>query len=156
MAGDVNPDTVHRFTSVLNQLYLLQPGVHSAFPSQNDSFRLYWVDPGGPVVIILSSGCEVRGFDLGRDRWIFQSVKILTMTSFGREISRGSHVVDLRHVKAPQAEIRASDPNLSDFSHSMLEATLMIWGVEKCKTQRQQDCIDCVYCYSVCSVSSEI
>ena len=29
------------------------------------------VDPGGPVVIILASGSEVRGFDPGRGRWIF-------------------------------------------------------------------------------------
>ena len=39
----------------------------------------------------------------------FQSVKILS--SFGREVkpSRGSRVIDLRHVKEPQAEIRASE-----------------------------------------------
>ena len=41
----------------------------------------------------------------------FQSVKILSMTSFGKE-SRGSRVVDLRHVKEPQAEIRTSEQNL--------------------------------------------
>ena len=35
------------------------------------------VDPGGPVVIILASGSEVRGFDPDHGRWIFQSVKIL-------------------------------------------------------------------------------
>ena len=29
------------------------------------------VDPGGPVVIVLSSGSEVRGFDPGRGRLIF-------------------------------------------------------------------------------------
>ena len=45
------------------------------------------------------------------------------MTSFGREVK--PWVVDLRHVKEPQAEIRASEQNLSDFSHSMSEATLM-------------------------------
>ena len=44
------------------------------------------VDPGGPVVIIPTSGSEVRGFDPGRGRWIFQRVKTLSMTSFGREI----------------------------------------------------------------------
>ena len=44
------------------------------------------VDPGGPVVIILASGSEVRGFDPGRGRWIFQSLKILNMTSFRREV----------------------------------------------------------------------
>ena len=33
-------------------------------------------------------------------------------------------VVDLRHGKEPQAEIRASEQNLSDFSRSMSEATL--------------------------------
>ena len=44
------------------------------------------VDPGGPVVIILASGSEVRGFDPSRGLWIFQSVKILISTSFGREV----------------------------------------------------------------------
>ena len=28
------------------------------------------VDPGGPVVIILASGAEVRGFNPGRGQWI--------------------------------------------------------------------------------------
>ena len=58
----------------------------------------------------------------------FQSVKILSrllLPSEGKH-SRGSRVVDLRHVKEPQAEIRASEQNLSDFSYSMSEATLMI------------------------------
>ena len=34
-----------------------------------------YVDPGGPVVIILVSGSEVRGFDLGRVRWSFSERK---------------------------------------------------------------------------------
>ena len=76
------------------------------------------VDPGGPVIIILASGSEIRGFDLGRGRWIFQSIKILSMTSFRRQ-------VDLQHVKEPQAEIGASEQNLSAFSRFMSEATLM-------------------------------
>ena len=42
----------------------------------------------------------------------FQSVKILSMTSFGREVK-------LWHIKEPQAEIRASEQNLSDFSRSL-------------------------------------
>ena len=33
------------------------------------------VDPGGPVVIILASGSEVRGFDPGRGPWIFSEHK---------------------------------------------------------------------------------
>ena len=33
------------------------------------------VDPGGPVVIILASGSEVRVFDSGRGRWIFLELK---------------------------------------------------------------------------------
>ena len=32
---------------------------------------------------------------------------------------RMSRVVDLRHVKEPQAEIRASEQNLSDFSRTL-------------------------------------
>ena len=33
------------------------------------------VEPGGPVVIILASGSEVRGFDPGRGRWIYSERK---------------------------------------------------------------------------------
>ena len=33
------------------------------------------VDPGGPVVIILDSGSEIRGFDPSRGRWIFSERK---------------------------------------------------------------------------------
>ena len=77
------------------------------------------------MVIILASGSKVRGFDPGRGRWIFQSVKILSMTSFGMEVKPWIRVVDLRHVKEPQAEIRASVQNLSDFSRSMSEVTLV-------------------------------
>ena len=71
-----------------------------------------FVDPGGPMVIILATGSEVRRFRPSRGRWIFQNLKILSMTSFGREISRGSRVIDLWHIKEP----RASEQNLSDFS----------------------------------------
>ena len=49
----------------------------------------------------------------------FQSLKILSMTSFGREVKPGSRVVDLRQVEEPQAEIRASKHTLSDFSRSL-------------------------------------
>ena len=31
--------------------------------------------PGGPVVIIIASGSEVRGFDSDRGRWIFSELK---------------------------------------------------------------------------------
>ena len=48
-----------------------------------------------------------------------QSVKILSMTSFRREVKPGTRVVDLRHVKESQAEIRASEQNFSDFSRSL-------------------------------------
>ena len=39
----------------------------------------------------------------------------------------------LRHVKEPQAEIRASEKNLSDFSRSKPEATLMTYHIKKCR-----------------------
>ena len=42
--------------------------------------------PGGPVVIILATGSEVRGFEPAGIDGFFQSVKILNMTSFGREV----------------------------------------------------------------------
>ena len=69
----------------------------------------------------------------------FQRVKILSMTSFGREVKPWFPVVDLRHAKEPQAEIRAPEQNLSDFSSSTEKATLMAWDVkERRKTQVQQ------------------
>ena len=63
------------------------------------------------MVIILSTGSEVRGFDG------FFSERKSPEYEFLR-------VVDLRHVKVPQAEISAVEQNLSDFSLSMSEATL--------------------------------
>ena len=39
------------------------------------TFTFIEVDPGGLGVIILASGCEVRGFDPGRGRWIFSERK---------------------------------------------------------------------------------
>ena len=53
------------------------------------------------------------------------------MTSFRKKVKPWVCVVDLRHVKEPQDEIRASEQNLSDFSRSMSEATLMILEVKK-------------------------
>ena len=44
------------------------------------------VDAGGPVVMILSTGSEVHAFKPDRGGWIFQGVKIQSMTSFGREV----------------------------------------------------------------------
>ena len=50
----------------------------------------------------------------------FQSVKILSMTSFGKEVKP---LVPCRKFtarkKEPQDEVRASEQNLSDFSRSM-------------------------------------
>ena len=66
------------------------------------------------MVIILATGSEVRGLKPGRGRWIFQRVKILSMTSFRREVKPW-------HVKETQAEIRASEQNLSEFSLLTLE-----------------------------------
>ena len=44
------------------------------------------------------------------------------MSSFRREVKPWVRIVDLRHVKEPQAEIRASEQNLSDFSRSIIES----------------------------------
>ena len=33
------------------------------------------VDPGDPMVIIFATGSEIRGFNPGRDRWIFSERK---------------------------------------------------------------------------------
>ena len=78
-------------------------------------------DKSTPVVPGYHTRHWIRGsrVQTGRDRWIFQSVKILSMTSFGRDVKPWVLVVDLRHVKEPQAEIRAFEKNLSDFSRSL-------------------------------------
>ena len=34
-------------------------------------YKTLKVDPGGPVVIVLATGSEVRGFKPDRGRWIF-------------------------------------------------------------------------------------
>ena len=47
------------------------------------------------------------------------------MTSFGQEVKPWVRVIDLQHVKEPQAKIRASEQNLLAFSRSMSKATLM-------------------------------
>ena len=39
------------------------------------SFHKIHVHTGGPVVIILTTGSEVRGFKPGRGRWIFSERK---------------------------------------------------------------------------------
>ena len=78
------------------------------------------------MVIILAAGSEVRGFKLGRGRWIFSERKNLEYDTLRKGINAvGPRVVDLRHVKEPQAEIRASEQNLSDFSRSLQKVTLM-------------------------------
>ena len=78
------------------------------------------VDPGGPLVIILITGSEVRGFKPGRGSWILSERKNpgCDFLPEGKK-SRWSRVVDLRHLKEPQAEIRASEQNLSAFSRSL-------------------------------------
>ena len=38
-------------------------------------YQIQRVDAGGPVVIILAIGSEVRGFKSGRGRWIFSERK---------------------------------------------------------------------------------
>ena len=69
------------------------------------------------MVIILVAGSEVHGFKPSRGRWIFSERKNPEY-DFLRKGSKavGPGVVNLRHVKEPQAEIRLSEQNLSDFS----------------------------------------
>ena len=52
----------------------------------------------------------------------FQSVKILSMTSFRREVK--PWVIDLWHVKEPQANIRASEQNSSEFFTLTVESDI--------------------------------
>ena len=73
------------------------------------------VDPKGHVVIVLATGSGDRGFKPGRGRWIFQSVKIPSMTREGKPW------VPCRRFTARK---RTSEQNLSDFSRSLWKATL--------------------------------
>ena len=69
------------------------------------------------MVIILATGSEVREFKPSRGRWIFSERKN-SEYDFLRKGTCWSRVVGLRHVKERQAEIRASEKNLSGFSRS--------------------------------------
>ena len=52
-----------------------------------DGWMDEWIaDPGGPVVIILATGSEVSDFKPGRVEGFFESVKMLSITSFEREV----------------------------------------------------------------------
>ena len=85
-----------------------------------------------------ASGSEVRGFDPSRIDWFCQILKILSMTSFGREVKPWDPCRTFTARKWPQAEIRASEQNLSDFSRSMSQATLTTKDVKKCRKTQQQ------------------
>ena len=80
-----------------------------------------------PVVPWLYSILDPRfaGLNPAEIDGFFQRVKILSMTSFGREIKPWVPCQSFTHVKDPQAEIRASEKNLSDFSRSLQKAMLM-------------------------------
>ena len=68
----------------------------------------------------LATESEVRGFKPGRGQWIFSERKNPEY-DFLRKGSKavGFRVLDLQQVKEPQAEIRASEQNLSDTSRSL-------------------------------------
>ena len=71
------------------------------------------------MVIIHATVSEVRVFKPGRGRWIFGERENPEYDSLRKGSKAvGPRVVDLRHEKEPQAEIRASGQNLSDFSPS--------------------------------------
>ena len=78
------------------------------------------------MVIILASGPEVRGLVPTGVDGFFQSVKILTITSFGREVKPW---VPCRAFTARKKNLKPKleplSKNLSDFSRTMSEATLM-------------------------------
>jgi hypothetical protein len=50
---------------------------------------------------MLASGSRVRAFKPGRSRWIYTSVKILSMPSFGGEVKVSVTCPSLRNVKEP-------------------------------------------------------
>ena len=91
------------------------------------------------MVIILTSGSKVCRFDLGQGQWIFSECKNPEYDFLWKgSKAMGVRVVDLWHVKEPQAEIRAPEQNLLDFSRSMSEVMLMTRDVKKCRKTQQQ------------------
>jgi hypothetical protein len=70
------PAESEKFSS--SKLTLFKNTVCVALIAGEDSF-------GGLMVSMLASGTQGRGFKLGRSRWIFMDVKILSMPSSGGE-----------------------------------------------------------------------
>ena len=69
------------------------------------------------MVIILPTGSKICGFKPSQGQWIFSEHKNPQYDFLWKGCKAvGSCVVDLRHVKEHQAEIRASEQNLLDFS----------------------------------------
>ena len=66
------------------------------------------------MVIILASGSRFAGSIPAVVHGFFQSVKILSLTSFGRELMPWVPCRRFTARKKPQAEIRASEQNLPD------------------------------------------
>jgi hypothetical protein len=56
---------------------------------------------GGLAVIVLANGSKVHRFKPGRGRCIFKGNKILSTTSFGREVKPSAPSKILWHVKEP-------------------------------------------------------
>ena len=71
------------------------------------------------MVIIHATVQRYAGSNPGDVDGIFQGIKILSMTSFGREVKPWFLCHRFTACKKPQVEIRASEQNLSDFSHSL-------------------------------------
>ena len=93
-------------------------------------------DPGGPNVLSYSP-LDPSFTDLIPTGvyGIFQSVKILSITSFGREL-------DLRHVKEPEAEIRASAKFVGIFTLAVERDANDLRCYERRKTQNY-------FCYCI-------
>ena len=60
--------------------------VHISLLDLRFRFILGEIDSGGPMVIILATGSEVAGSNPTAVDGFFQSVQILSMTSFGRDV----------------------------------------------------------------------
>ena len=75
--------SLHTFTSVSNMPSSSEILEVLGLVMRVKKAYLVWGDPGGPLVIILATGPEVRGFKPGRGRWIFSEHKIVSRTCFG-------------------------------------------------------------------------
>ena len=79
--------TVYWYThSHVHNKYIFKYSTISFNTVLNKTTLKCFIDPGGPLVIIIATESEVAGSNPAVVHGFFESVKFLSMTSFGREV----------------------------------------------------------------------